>query len=238
MGPRVGADYLDESLARIAALGDPIRRALYRYVVAQPEPVGRAQAADAVGIAQHSAKFHLDRLETDGLLDAEYARPPGKDGPGAGRPAKRYRRPKGETVVSLPARRYDLAGHVLADAISTATHSGVPIAKALRRAAAAAGRRLGEAAQARIGRRRGKPASIQAVNDVLTDCGYEPRVEGGAIILANCPFHSLAEDYTELICGMNLDLLNGLATTCDRVGLHPELDPDPGRCCVTIGLGS
>jgi predicted ArsR family transcriptional regulator len=238
MAPRVGPDDFDERLARIAALGDPVRRALYRYVVAQPEPVGRAQAADAVGIAQHSAKFHLDRLETDGLLDAEYARPPGKDGPGAGRPVKRYRRPKGETVVSLPARRYDLAGHVMADAISTATHSGVPVAQALRRAAAAAGRRMGEAAQARVGRRHSKAASIKAVTEVLTDGGYEPRVEGGSIMLANCPFHSLAEDYRELICGMNLDLLDGLATTCDRAGLHPELDPDPRRCCVTIGLGS
>jgi predicted ArsR family transcriptional regulator len=237
MAPRTRSDDLDESLAKVAALGDPVRRALYRYVVAQPNPVRRTEAADALGIAQHSAKFHLDRLETDGLLDAEYARPPGKDGPGAGRPAKRYRRPKGETVVSLPARRYDLVGHVMAEAISTATGSGVPIAQSLRRAAAAAGRRLGDAAQARIGRHRGKTASIQAVTDVLTDCGYEPRVSGGAIILANCPFHSLAEDYTELICGMNLDLLNGLATTCGRAGLHPELDPDQGRCCVTIGLG-
>ena len=107
------ADAFDERVGRIAALGEPLRRALYRYVAAQPEPVSRDEAAAAVGIARHVTKFHLDRLEADGLLETSYSRPPGRGGPGAGRPAKRYRRSSGEVSVSLPARSYDLAGRVM-----------------------------------------------------------------------------------------------------------------------------
>src|SRR5947207_2565478 len=116
----------DERVGRVAALGDPIRRALYRYVIAQRDPVDREQAAAAVGVAQHAAKFHLDRLTAEGLLDADYSRPPGRGGPGAGRPAKRYRRSGHEVAVSLPERRYDLVGGVMARAIDAASASGTP----------------------------------------------------------------------------------------------------------------
>lgn len=235
MESRARADQFDEQVGKIAALAEPIRRALYRYVVAQPDSVDRTQAADAVGVAHHAAKFHLDRLEADGLLETEYSRPPGRRGPGAGRPAKRYRRSSTEVEVSLPERRYGLAGRVMAEAITMAGQSGVSIAHALHGAATAAGRALGEQARDRAGRRAGRTSSVQAVADVLDECGYEPRIDGAGIVLANCPFHALAESYTDLVCGMNLDLLDGLVRTCDRAGLQAELHPAPGRCCVTIG---
>jgi predicted ArsR family transcriptional regulator len=235
MEPLVSPDQFDARVGKIAALAEPIRRALYRYVVAQPDPVGRTQAADAVGVAHHAAKFHLDKLEADGLLEAEYSRPPGRRGPGAGRPAKRYRRSVTEVEVSLPERRYGLAGQVMAEAITAAVRSGMSIANALREAATAAGRALGEQARERAGHRAGRASSVQAMTHVLAECGYEPRTDGADIVLANCPFHTLAENYTDLVCGMNLDLLDALASTCDRAGLQAELRPAPGRCCVTIG---
>ena len=68
----------DAQVARVAALGEPVRRSLYRFVVAQPDAVSREQAAAGVGVAHHVAKFHLDRLESDGLLEVEYRRPPGR----------------------------------------------------------------------------------------------------------------------------------------------------------------
>ena len=40
---------LDTRLDQVAALGEPVRRALYRFVAAQPEPVTREQAAAGVG---------------------------------------------------------------------------------------------------------------------------------------------------------------------------------------------
>lgn len=227
-------DDLDERIDRIAALGEPIRRALYRYVVAQPEPVGREQAASTLGVPHHVAKFHLDKLAADGLLEADYARPAGHGGPGAGRPAKRYRRASREVAVSLPERRYDLVGRVLAEAIRTAAERGTPVGRALHQAAASAGAALGEQANGRLGRRPGRTARRRAVTDVLAECGYEPHEHDGGLTLANCPFHTLAVDYTDLVCGTSLDLINGLLHACVETGLQARLDPAPGRCCVTL----
>lgn len=223
----------DQQVDRLASLGEPIRRALYRYVISQSDPVGREQAAAAVGAAPHVAKFHLDKLEADGLLDSEYSRPPGRGGPGAGRPAKRYRRSMRELSVSLPERRYDLAGRVMAQAIATATQTRIPVEDALHEAAAVEGRRLGDHVNARLGRGRSTAACGRAITGVLADYGYEPRGDD-VITLANCPFHALAKEHTDLVCGMNLDLLNGMLEACDSGGMQARLDPSPDRCCVTL----
>jgi predicted ArsR family transcriptional regulator len=225
---------LDERLTRIAALGEPIRRALYRYVISRREPVGRDQAAEAVGVPRHTAKFHLDRLETDGLLETEYSRPPGRNGPGAGRPAKRYRRADGEIAVSLPERRYDIVGRVLARAVSVATESGAPVGDSVREAAVAEGHLLGAAAKAQCGDDPRPDAAAEAVISTLADYGYEPHDAGETIELVNCPFHTLAEEHSSLVCGMNLDLISGLLEQCPTSGLCARLDPAPGRCCVLL----
>jgi predicted ArsR family transcriptional regulator len=221
-------------VASVAALAEPVRRALYFFVVAQPEPVSREQAAEAVGVAHHVAKFNLNKLEEEGLLEAEYTRPPGRGGPGAGRPAKRYRRASREIEVSLPGRRYDLAGHVMAQAIATAEGTSVPIGQALSAAAKQAGQALGQQARDKAGGRPTTSMIVDAVNEVLTEQGYEPRTDGRAIRLANCPFHSLAQHHTDLVCGMNLDLIEGLLERVGPVPLQAGLTPTPGMCCVTI----
>jgi len=106
--------------AQIGALADDNRRALYEYVAGEPEPVGREQAATAVGLPLHTASFHLDRLVAEGLLEVEFRRLTGRTGPGAGRPSKLYRRAERAFAVSLPPRRYDLVGDILAEAVSRA----------------------------------------------------------------------------------------------------------------------
>jgi len=213
----------------VAALSEPVRRELYRYVVAQDEPVSRERAAAGTGVAHHVAKFNLDRLVADGLLDVEYSRPAGRGGPGAGRPAKLYRRAARDISVSLPERRYDLAGRVMAEAITIAARDRVPLDDALRAAARTAGRGLGQGAEASA------DAPVQAVSDVLARHGYEPRTVDGGVVLANCPFHSLAVDYTELMCGINRDLVDGVLDAVCPGALAARLDPGPDRCCVTVG---
>ncbi|MGH9149876.1 MAG: helix-turn-helix transcriptional regulator [Acidimicrobiales bacterium] len=218
----------------MAALGDPVRRALYRYVVAQPSPVSRDQAAEGVGVARHVAKFHLDKLANDGLLEVELRRPPGRGGPGAGRPAKLYRRSSREVEVSLPDRRYDLAGRLLAQAISDASRDGILVADALSRAARGAGRALGLEARGRVGSRPSGKALTTATCEILTELGYEPRPGTGGVSLANCPFHALAAEYTDLVCSMNWDLLAGLLDGLGHRGLEACLGPTPGMCCVRL----
>jgi predicted ArsR family transcriptional regulator len=239
-------DDFDAQVRGMAALAEPTRRTLYRYVVDQPRPVSRDQAADGVGVSRHVAKFHLDKLQDEGLLEVEYRRPPGRGGPGAGRPAKLYRRSSRELAVSLPERRYELAGRVLVEAIDDAERDGVAIAEALRTAAERAGRALGDearpragadaarAAQADAGADRGRAGQADTARGMLAELGYEPRADDGGLILVNCPFRALAQDYTEVVCGMNLDLIDGLLAGLELADLRARLDPAPGRCCVTV----
>ncbi|MGH8860570.1 MAG: transcriptional regulator, partial [Jatrophihabitantaceae bacterium] len=168
------------------------------------------------------------------LLEVEYRRPPGRSGPGAGRPAKLYRRAGRAIAVSLPERRYDLAGRVMADAITAAAASGNPVSETLRDAATRTGRALADDAKRPSRNRPSRAALVRSVHDTLAANGYEPRTDTAAITLANCPFHCLAQDYTDLVCGINLDLINGLLSGLGETGLHARLDPAPRRCCVTI----
>jgi predicted ArsR family transcriptional regulator len=70
--------------------------------------------------------------------------------------------------------------------------------------------------------------------EVLASCGYEPRAQGDRVILMNCPFDALATLHTELVCGMNLDLVAAMAQELEHNDVEVRLDPSPGRCCVTL----
>ncbi|MGY1594882.1 helix-turn-helix transcriptional regulator [Geodermatophilus sp. SYSU D00708] len=218
---------MDDHVAAVAALAEPTRRRLYDHVVRQPAPVSRDEAATAVGVPRGTTAFHLDRLVADGLLDVHFERRTGRTGPGAGRPAKLYRRSDCAVEVSLPGRRYDLAGELLAGALEEADASGEAPREVLGRRARLRGRDLAERAGADGGR--------AAVLRVLEEHGFEPRAEDdGAVALANCPFHALAATHTALVCGMNLDLLAGLVEAVPGSGLAVRLAPAPGRCCVRL----
>jgi predicted ArsR family transcriptional regulator len=199
----------------ITALGDPVRRRLYDYVVAQDHEVGRAEAADAAGIQRTLAAFHLDRLAEAGLLDVVFRRPPGRVGPGAGRPAKLYRRSAADHAVSLPPRDYGTAAVLLAEVVESLRAEG---------------------SLEEVARRHGREAGASAAGDVeetLARQGYEPYHEGDAIRMRNCPFHVLSRDFPPLMCGMNLALLEGLLEGMGA-GLTARLRPRPGECCVEL----
>lgn len=232
------ADDFATRVSRLAALAEPVRRAVYRFVASQSGPVSRDQAAEGLGIARHTAKFHLDRLVRAGLLETEARRLSGRSGPGAGRPAKLYRRCADEVVVSLPPRHYDLAAALMASAIDESSSRGSEVVASLHRSAAEHGSRLGAAARRSLGQRAERDRALDAVCEVLTEAGYEPRQDAGVVELANCPFHALVRKHTGLVCGMNLALLTALAETSGAQGLSARLDPGRGRCCVTLAVGS
>ncbi|MEB3030978.1 helix-turn-helix transcriptional regulator [[Mycobacterium] nativiensis] len=231
---------LDRDITGIGALADPVRRELYRFVAAQPAPVSRDEAADATGMARHQAKFHLDRLQADGLLQSDYARTTGRSGPGAGRPSKRYRRSSDQIAVSLPPREYELAGRLMADAIAESARTGTPASDVLGRLAHDHGHDL-VAALAEERPPTDAATALALATAVLSDHGYEPREADGEVYLANCPFHTLARTQTQLACAMNHALIRGvadaLAPHCPRTRLDPDSGPDPSRCCVVLSAG-
>ena len=221
----------DRNVTGIGVLADPVRRRLYEFVCSQAQPVSRDQAAHAVGIARHKAKFHLDRLEAEGLLEADYVRLTGRTGPGAGRPAKRYRRGHKEFAITLPARDYELAGQIMADAISAAMRTSTPILEAIDSAAVARGAALAHATDDRPD---GAEAALDLVVRILSEHGYEPRRTDHTVVMANCPFHALASGHTELVCRMNHSLLAGFADSVAPDLLDARLEPGENRCCVTL----
>jgi predicted ArsR family transcriptional regulator len=225
---------LDQQLTGLAGLGDPIRRALYRYVAGRGVPVSRDDAAHAAGISRPLAAYHLDKLIDDGLLEARYQRRSGRRGPGAGRPAKHYVRAADPIELSLPARDYAALAELLASAIE-ADPSGAAQA-ALQRAAATLGAQVGTEA-ARHTAADGDPGqAVAALRRALAARGYEPYDDpDGTIRLRNCPFDRIAAHHRQLVCGANHAMLQALT---DQVGgdqpVRTVLDPQPGRCCVAL----
>ena len=220
-------DRLSEQAASIGALAEPVRRALYVFVVAQRDAVSREQAAEGVDVPLHTAKFHLDKLVEEGLLDVEFRRLTGRTGPGAGRPSKLYRRSARELSVSLPERRYDVVGRILAGGVARAGAGGVPVDVAVTEAAVAEGRRVGGAASV-------TGSDVERVGAVLAEQGYEPARRDADLLLANCPFDALAREHTELVCGLNQSFVHGVIDGLGCAGLVARLDPEDGLCCVKV----
>ena len=210
----------NRAVAAVAALDEPTRRTLYEHVVRQPGPVGRDEVAEATGLPRATVAFHLDRLVAEQLLAVSFERRTGRSGPGAGRPAKLYRRSGEQVSVSLPDRQYELAAVLLADALVEAEASGRAPGPILR----ARARALGEECAAGRG----------DIRRVLEEHGYEPRAGRGELVLGNCPFHSLAQRHTELVCGMNLGFTEGLLAGAGEPPDSAYLQPDPDACCVRI----
>jgi predicted ArsR family transcriptional regulator len=217
----------DDDVAAVGLLDEPVRRALYDWVVAQARDVGRQEAAMALGITRSLATFHLDRLTEGGLLEAGYRRLTGKVGPGAGRPARVYRRADREFAVTIPDRRYQRTAELFASALEALGDGSPP--PALQDAASKLGTELG---RANAGRQR---ASVRSLTMALERGGYEPFVDADrAIRLRNCPFDALVDAHRSLVCGTNLALAQGIASGVGVTELTPVLDPQPGFCCVAF----
>ena len=210
-----------DELVAVASIADPQRRALLEFVARQPEPVGRDEAAGALGMARGTAAFHLDRLVEAGLLVTEFQRRNGRTGPGAGRPAKLYSAASGEISVSVPERHYDIAAELLSRAVEESDRTGRPIRPTLEHVATELGRALGSASD--------------SMTEVLQRLGYEP-VDDGAdgLLLTNCPFHRVAQNHTSTICGANRALLQGAAEGVDEQARTVVLEPRAAHCCVHL----
>jgi predicted ArsR family transcriptional regulator len=209
---------LDRRLDALSSLGDPLRRALYRFAVGIDGGVGRDEAAAEVGISRALAAYHLDKLVEAGLLETRFERRTGRRGPGAGRTAKLYLRSASPVEVALPARDYQLMAELLARAVEADPSGGAETAVAP--AARALGAELATGAA--------------PVRSLLADRGYEPYEDGSVVRLGNCPFGRLAQVHRELVCRANLAFIEGLLEAHQRGGRRAVLDPGPGRCCVAL----
>ncbi len=217
-----------EALESLMSLGDPVRRRLYEAIATEGKEMSRNELAKATGIARPLAAYHLDRLVKDGLLAARFERQTGKTGPGAGRPAKLYFRPKSTVRVSLPARDHELAALVLLE--SEARRSQGTLDPHLQATVREIGEKLAHE-HVESAREEGS----DALRKLLAERGYEPQAgTDGALWLRNCVFDELAEQQREVVCGMNLSLLQGMLQALPDANMEAKLAPAPGRCCVVL----
>lgn len=205
--------FAGDDLDALAALSEPLRRSLYDFVTSAAGAVSRDQAAEVMGVSRQVAAYHLDRLAEDGLLEFDFRRLSGRSGPGAGRPAKLYRRSDRVFDVSFPARRYELMARILLEALGASDSDSARIEDVARRV----GRELGEGGLAQA----------------LTTTGYEPSTELDETRFRNCPFHRLRDQDRETTCGLNLALVDGMV---EGSGSEAEavLAPEDGYCCVRL----
>ena len=215
----------EQAVSSIAALADPVRTSIYRYIVAQGNDVSRDQVARALKIPRSQATFHLEKLAEQGLVETTYRRLSERRGPGAGRTSKLYRRSRRQFHVSLPPREYELAARALAQAMEGRAGS---ITKRLGGVA----REIG----AQWAAERPSKAPMKSLESILARHGYEPYWDGpNQIRLRNCPFEALVPEHEEAICKVfNLGLIKALVQKLDARGVSAVYSAPPPVCCVSL----
>ena len=235
--PDAARSRFDHAIERLALLEDPVRRALYRYLVRHGDYVGRDEAAAALGIARSLAAFHLDKLADEHLVEFVYRRPKGRTGRGAGRPAKLYRRSRKQLSISLPQRDYELLAELLASSLEPDMPADV--ARRLTVAARDAGAALASEARSLAGRRPSRRRLLQVGLEILWQQGFEPHGrDDDRVVLRNCPFQAVASTHRDLVCPINKSLMEGFVAGLKVTRVRVAAEPNEDSCCVTLYLHS
>jgi predicted ArsR family transcriptional regulator len=125
----------------------------------------------------------------------------------------------------------------MATAIARSADTGEPVAEILNRIAREYGREIGTSATVGSAPPKDAAAALERAVRVLRRYGYEPRCSDSEVELANCPFHALAQEQTELACNMNHALITGVADALAPHGPDARLCPGRDRCCVVLTPG-
>jgi predicted ArsR family transcriptional regulator len=212
-----------DAMAALAVLGDESRRRLLEFVRRARHPVTREEASAAVGISRKLAAFHLDKLVASDLLQSRHGGPRTHR---VGRAPKVYEPTPHTVTISLPPRRNELLASLLAEAVMA--HQPQENA---RDAAVRVARERGEALGAQ-----GHGADIAVF---LESLGFEPATDdAGRTLLHNCPFHPVAAQAPNLVCGMNHAFLCGYLAGAGHRDTVAVLAPRAGMCCVELCTGA
>src|SRR5438105_4469959 len=108
-------------MERLDGLGASVLRDTLLHARAQEQPVSADDVARAFHIHRNVARSRLERLAAAGLLEPAFERRSGRQGPGAGRPAKVYAVAPELSALEFPARHSEeLVGLLVAALPDTA----------------------------------------------------------------------------------------------------------------------
>lgn len=199
----------DEELGALASsLGDATRRGIYISVRESAEPVTASQIGSIFELHTNVARHHLDKLVADGYLRVTHRRKPGKNGPGAGRPAKHYEPTRKEVSVQFPARRYDLLSELLLRVVERLDP------EVARQTAEEIGVEFGRELAAEIGMPEdaGFATAVQAVAKAMSGVGFEASTghDDHLMVTRYCPFGRIATQHTDIVCRLDQGIVRGL----------------------------
>ena len=207
---------LDRTLSDLTStLGDPTRRSIYLTVRESADPVTAAQIAAEFDIHANVARHHLDRLADEGYLEITRKRPEGKNGPGAGRPAKCYTSTDKEIELQFPARRYDLLADLLIRVVQKLEPERAP------EIAAEVGREYGMelAGTLQLPDAASFDSVLAVVQQAMVDVGFAVDTNTGnrQLLMSHCPFGRTAFDHPEVVCSLDRGIVNGLMEALHHV---------------------
>lgn len=189
-------------------------------------PMGVRELAERMNLHNNTVRKHLDLLVENGfatrLRDSVARR---------GRPRYVYAAAPDSSPSEARLRNYRLLASVFAAYLHDADDPQA--------AAEEAGRRFGARSVDEAGIGDGPSAALERVVRMLDDIGFQPELApGGAEIrLRHCPFHELARDRQEVVCGIHLGLIRGalqqLGAPEEALRLVPFVTPS--LCAVQIG---
>ena len=221
---------MEASAQRAAAAPvDPRRGRMQVLAVLQEvvAPLPVSAVAEHVGLHLNTARFHLEHLVRQGLVErtVEPRTTPG-------RPRNLYRavhRP------SVEQRSYRLLAEILARSLTE------PVTRPAQ-AACAAGRLHGRTMVDPVpGRRRSTVGTaVAGLVDVLDDVGFAPELvtagRGRRILLRHCPFLEAARQNTEVVCAVHLGLMQGVLDTLRAPVVAERLEPfvTPDLCIAHL----
>jgi predicted ArsR family transcriptional regulator len=202
------------------------------------------ELADLVGLAPNTVRLHLDQLVDAALVTRERAEPTGR-----GRPRQLYTAVP-DADVSDGAYR-ELA-RLLADTLASVGAAAEPAAMATGRtwgselvALSARADTTGRAADVPTDMHTDMHAdmddSAEQLVGLMDDLGFEPRLapDRSAVEMHHCPFHQVAQQHSDVVCGLHLGLMQGALQQLGS-GLHAtRLQPfaTPRTCLAHLGAG-
>jgi predicted ArsR family transcriptional regulator len=226
---------------RLDGIGASGLRSALLYVRGSPEPVSADDAAAALGVHRSVARGRLERLLRAGLLETSFVRRSGRQGPGAGRPAKLYSPAPEQQALEFPPRHFPALVARLLDEVPAAGRE-----RALREAGEDFGRDLARAA----GLRPTQPVQdgLERVCAAVRSLGFHAaldRIDGDTAVISTptCPLRPLVTERPEaalidrgMWAGLVESGVRGAHAESIECETHSCLDHGDS-CAVTIRIG-
>lgn len=187
----------------LKALGDNTRYAIFLELARSPVPLATSDIAATLDLHVNTVRPHLERMRDVGLLEvtSEARR-------GVGRPQHLYSLAPDAPSLGLEPPSFPLLAEMLLRLVELATLDPDD--------AVEVGREQGQVDGVRSPGERG---AVDVLMARQTELGFDPQrvddEQGCTVAFGHCPYGDLAEQHSEIVCGLHCGLVEGLV---DEIG--------------------